>query len=88
MSGRRSAGRGARASETAQIDGERLHCESEGMLIDPGQEVDVVAVKGNRLVVRLVGSQDESAQAAGDGPPREADPTNDDSRLDFDIPQS
>ena len=37
--------------------------------------------------VRLVGGQDESVQAAGDGPPREAGP-NDDSRLDFDIPQS
>lgn len=70
-----------------QADGERMHCESEGMLIDPGQEVDIVAVKGNRLVVRLAGNRDESAEAAGDGLRRKTEP-NGDSRLDFDIPQS
>lgn len=34
------------------IDGERLHCESEGMLIEAGTLVRVVNVRGNRLVVR------------------------------------
>ncbi|GAB4136000.1 MAG: hypothetical protein Tsb009_02830 [Planctomycetaceae bacterium] len=34
------------------IDGERIHCESEGMLIEPGVDVIVTRVKGNDLVVR------------------------------------
>ncbi len=70
-----------------QIDGERIHCESEGMLIDPGQEVDVLAVKGNRLVVRLASKQAESAGPAEDRPRRQAN-AGDESRLDFDLPQS
>ena len=35
------------------VDHERLHCESQGMLIEPNTEVEVIAVKGNRLVVRI-----------------------------------
>lgn len=34
------------------VDGERLHCESEGIVIDPGQAVVVVGVTGNRVIVR------------------------------------
>lgn len=35
------------------VDGTRYHCESEGMLIDPGTEVEVVSAEGPRLVVRV-----------------------------------
>ena len=31
----------------------RVHSETRGMMLDPGQPVEVVAVKGNRVVVRL-----------------------------------
>jgi membrane-bound ClpP family serine protease len=34
------------------IDGERMHCESLGMLVDPDTQVEIIAIKGNRLVVR------------------------------------
>lgn len=34
------------------IAGERVHSESEGIMIDPGEEVVVVAIKGYRVVVR------------------------------------
>jgi membrane-bound ClpP family serine protease len=34
------------------IDGERLHAESPGMLIEPNTPVVAVAVRGNRVVVR------------------------------------
>lgn len=35
------------------LNGERMHCISEGILIDPQTEVEVIAVKGNRPVVRV-----------------------------------
>lgn len=38
----------------AKVDGERLHCESEGMVIDSGQAIVVVGVTGNRVIVRPV----------------------------------
>ena len=47
------------------VDGERLHCESQGMMIDPGEDVEIVAMQGNRLVVRRVEakpSDDTNAQ--------------------------
>ena len=37
-----------------QIDGERLHAETEGMLLGVGTPVKVLALKGNRLLVREV----------------------------------
>lgn len=34
------------------VEGRRYHSETRGMMLDPGEEVEVVAVKGNRVVVR------------------------------------
>lgn len=45
------------------VDGGRHHSETRGMMLDPGEEVEVVAVKGNRVVIRLA-----------DGPPPPSDP--------------
>ncbi len=36
------------------VDGTRQHCESEGILLEAGTPVEIVAVKGNRVVVRPV----------------------------------
>lgn len=44
-----------------QVGTQRFHAESEGLLIDPGVEVLVLGVKGNRLVVRPIGSYDPAA---------------------------
>jgi len=65
-----------------QVDGTRQHCESEGLLLEAGTPVEIVAVKGNRVVVRPVEERREptdlgSQQARGDETP-----------LDFDLPQS
>lgn len=35
------------------VDESRYHCESQGMMIDPNTEVEVVEVDGTRLVVRV-----------------------------------
>ncbi len=35
-----------------EIDGERLHCEGDGMMLDSGEVVEVTGVNGNRLRVR------------------------------------
>lgn len=34
-----------------EVNGERFHCESPGLILDPNSEVEVIAVSGNRLVV-------------------------------------
>ena len=36
------------------VDGTRQHCESEGNMLEAGVPVEVIAVKGNRVVVRPV----------------------------------
>ena len=35
------------------IDGQRIHCQSEGIIIEPRTTVRIVAVQGNRVVVRV-----------------------------------
>jgi membrane-bound ClpP family serine protease len=62
------------------IDGERLHAFSEGILIEPQTEVEVLEIRGTRL---LVGPVDES-DAAGD---QVADADLDHPRpIDFEMP--
>ena len=64
------------------VDGTRQHCESEGILLAAGSPVEIVAVKGNRVVVRPV---DESSDETP-GRPRER--LRGETPLDFDLPQS
>lgn len=67
------------------VDGERLHCESEGrLMLEPDVDVVVAAVKGNRLVVRPAPTQPEAIKPAFDGPTEVAD----NSSLDFDVPRT
>ena len=76
------------------VEGQRVHAESQGLLIDPGEEIVVVARKGNRVVVRAA-----KRPAAEEAAPKEglvsADPFEPDAApppetraLDFDFPQS
>jgi hypothetical protein len=60
-----------------------VHCESEGVLIEAGETVQVVGVKANRLVVRLASPVDEPEDEFLD----EHD-VADERPLDFDVPQS
>jgi membrane-bound serine protease (ClpP class) len=63
-----------------RVDGQRLHANSEGLLIPVGDTIRVLSVQGNRVVVR-------KAEA-----PRPPDPehhgesSEDDAPLDFDFP--
>ena len=36
-----------------EVAGERHHAEARGLMLDPGQPIEVVALRGQRLVVRL-----------------------------------
>lgn len=60
------------------IRGERIHAFSEGLIVEPGQSVEVIEVRGARLLVRP-GEPPAQTSSAG------AEPS---SRLDFEIPQS
>ena len=66
------------------VDRERMHCESEGMMIDPGETVRVLSVKGNRLVVRRVSATE---QPSGEEPKPDTNLVQE-SSLDFDVPQA
>lgn len=64
-----------------RIDGERVHCQSEGMIIEPGLPVRIIAVQGNRVLVRRTVLE---PQAAGDDSPLPSHPQTT-PPLDFDI---
>lgn len=83
------------------IDGERIHAESLGMLIEPNSPVVVVATRANRAVVRPrtaedLDSADSAESKATDSQRKTSDPKPADSSsghstqpspLDFDFPQ-
>jgi membrane-bound serine protease (ClpP class) len=66
------------------VDGERIHCESEGMMIEPGQSVTIVGVKGNRVIVRASVVAAAESMSGGDTRPAPSD----EPPLDFDVVQS
>jgi membrane-bound serine protease (ClpP class) len=65
------------------VDGTRQHCESEGLLLESGAPVEIVAVKGNRVVVRPV-----EWPAHESGSPPQSPRAGEETPLDFDLPQS
>lgn len=73
-----------------RIDEQRIHCTSEGMIIDPGVVVRVLSVQGNRVVVRQappgteLSSDPESRLHSGAGRDQHVPPEND-APLDFEI---
>lgn len=69
------------------IEGTRYHCESLGMIIQPSSEVEVIDVRGNRLVVR-VPLEDDSSQDT-DVPAQNLAATDepDEEGFDFDVPE-
>lgn len=69
-----------------RVDGQRVHSLSEGMVIPIGEAVRVLAVRGNRILVRRVIAGEN---LASDSEPRTTETPNDDlenSPLDFDLP--
>jgi membrane-bound serine protease (ClpP class) len=70
------------------VDGERMHCESEGgIIIDPGETVTVVARKGNRVVVRLAPQKRDDPRSTRTDLAADAD-AEQEPPLDFELPQS
>lgn len=74
----------------AIVDGERLHCFSEGMVIDPDTEIEVVKVSGTRVMVtdHLNELEPEPEDVVDPLAETVAENQDDDqeSALDFDIP--
>lgn len=56
------------------IDGERYHAFTDGLMLDPGVDVEVAEVRGTRLLVRVPSH-------------RAADESASETPLDFDVPQ-
>jgi membrane-bound ClpP family serine protease len=65
-------------SGIVRIDGHRVHCRSEGGILDSGVRVRVISAQGNRVIVRM--AEGETARSADDEPASEADQP-----LDFDL---
>lgn len=75
-------------SGIVDVDGQRLHCESQGMIVAMGQTVEIVGVVGNRLVVSSaltdisqIGDQDVDSVEDGS-----ANASN--GSVDFDVPDA
>ena len=52
-----------------EINGERIHCEGDGMMLDRGEVVEVTAVNGNRLRVRPSDRPLDAPESKPDAPP-------------------
>lgn len=68
------------------VNNERLHCESQGMIIESDEDVEVIAVEGTRLVVKVIKASDEDSKA--DSEIAQSSDSQSDESLDFEIPES
>jgi membrane-bound serine protease (ClpP class) len=64
-----------------RIDGQRVHCQSEGMILDAGIPVIVISARANRVIVRKVDPRTAQSPTHVD-PRRPSDPNQ---PLDFDL---
>ncbi len=64
-----------------QVEGERVHASSEGMIVERDQPVKVIDVRGNRLVVRVADSPTQSSSDEF----ADLDSDLDDKPLDFEV---
>ena len=64
-----------------RIDGQRVHCQSEGMILDPRERVRVISARGNSVIVRRIDpdTPETSSTASADARPQADQP------LDFDL---
>lgn len=70
------------------VDGNRYHCETLGMMIDPKTKVEVIEVNGNRLVVRVPFESKTSQDTPSTSPQVvESSTTEDAGSFDFDVPE-
>lgn len=69
------------------VNDERLHCESQGMIIDAQTDVEVIAVEGARLVVKVKKQQPAEKIAPVSDVSQTGNAIVDDA-LDFEIPEA
>jgi hypothetical protein len=73
------------------VDGERLHAFSEGVMVDPNEWVEVLEVRGARVLVRRTSAPVLPPLDSPGPSPLATEPAPDlaaDGQLDFDLPQS
>ena len=68
-----------------KVAGERLHGFTEGIMVQPGDPVEVVEVRGTRVLVRPLTNGEASAEHASADESKAPDGTS--APLDFDVPQ-
>ncbi len=60
-----------------EVNGARFHAEARGLMLDPGEPIDVIGVRGNRLLVRRADAAVPAAlspdEGLGDGGPAPAE---------------
>jgi membrane-bound serine protease (ClpP class) len=66
----------------ARIEGQRVHCQSEGVIIDAGIKVRVIAARSNGVVVRKIDLGSPELRSPEAGPPAEV---KDPGQIDFDL---
>jgi len=69
------------------VNNERLHCESQGMIIESHEDVEVIAVEGTRLVVKMI-KQAPAEESKTDSEIAQSTDSKSDKTLDFEIPES
>jgi membrane-bound serine protease (ClpP class) len=47
-----------------RIEGQRVHCQSEGMILDTGTRVRVISARANSVIVRQIDPNSPEANAA------------------------
>jgi membrane-bound serine protease (ClpP class) len=62
------------------VEGERLHAFTEGILVEPQTAVEVLEIRGTRLLVRPVDALEASGNDVADGGPQTPRP------IDFELP--
>jgi len=74
------------------VNNSRMHCESEGVLVEAGTEVEIIGVKSNRLVVKATNGRSRdpletvSPPEIPENEPDTGEPAED--GFDFQIPKS
>ena len=77
-----------------RVENERLHAICEGILLNQGDQIEVTGVRGNRVLVKRAApgpvSRDETAIAPTNSSrvSHSHEITQDEERLDFDVPQN
>ncbi|WP_417380350.1 hypothetical protein [Gimesia sp.] len=69
------------------VNHERHHCESQGMIVDSQVDVEIIAVEGTRLVVKVVKQPVADETRSEEGSTATDESTVDES-LDFDVPEN